>query len=55
LLPDDLLRGLLELLAGEPTPMRQRPMIASDVNPAVTQQEGQQLLRAGWGTERGAV
>jgi hypothetical protein len=44
LLKDDLLRGVVELLAGEPAPMRQRPMAASAVNPAVAQQEGKQLL-----------
>ena len=43
-LKDDLLRGMLELLAGEPAPMRQRPMTASAVDAAVAQQEGQQLL-----------
>jgi hypothetical protein len=43
-LKDDLLRGMFELLAGEPAPMRQRPMAASAVNPAVPQQEGEQLL-----------
>ena len=43
-LKDDLLRGMLELLVGQPAPMRQRPMAASAVNTAVTQQEGKQLL-----------
>ena len=43
-LKDDLLRGMFELLAGQPAPMRQRPMAASAVNPAVPQQEGKQLL-----------
>ena len=43
-LKDDLLRGMLELLAGKPAPMRQRPMAAAAVNPAVPQQEGEQLL-----------
>ena len=43
-LKDDLLRGMLELLIGQPAPMRQRPMAASAVNPAVPQQEGKQLL-----------
>ena len=43
-LKDDLLRGMFELLAGKPAPMRQRPMAASAVNPAVPQQEGKQLL-----------
>ena len=43
-LKDDLLRGMFELLAGKPTPMRQRPMAASAVNPAVPQQKGKQLL-----------
>jgi hypothetical protein len=44
LLKDNLLRGMLELLPGQPAAMRQRPMAASAVNPAVAQQEGQQLL-----------
>ena len=43
-LKDDLLRGMFELLAGKPTPMRQRPMAASAVNPTVPQQKGKQLL-----------
>jgi hypothetical protein len=43
-LKDDLLRGMLELLASQPSPMRQRPMAASAVNPAVPQQEGERLL-----------
>ena len=43
-LKDDLLRGVLELLLGQPAPMRQRPMAAAAVNPAVPQQEGKQLL-----------
>jgi hypothetical protein len=38
-LEDDLLRRMLERLPGEPTPMRQRPMTASAVDPAATQQE----------------
>ena len=41
---DNLLRGMLELLIGQPAPMRQRPMATSAVNPAVPQQEGKQLL-----------
>jgi hypothetical protein len=44
LLKDDLLRGMLELLIGQPAPMRQRPMTASALNPAVPQQEGKKLL-----------
>ena len=43
-LKDDLLRGMFELLPGKPAPMRQRPMAASAVNPAVPQQRGEQLL-----------
>jgi hypothetical protein len=39
-LKDDLLRGVLEPLMGQPAPMRQRPMAASAVNPAVPQEEG---------------
>ena len=35
---------MLEALAGKPAPMRQRPMAAAVVNPAVAQQEGEQLL-----------
>jgi hypothetical protein len=33
-LKDDLLRGVLELLARQPAPMRQRPMAAPTVDPA---------------------
>ena len=36
-LKDDLLRGMLELLIGQPAPMRQRPVSASAVNPTVPQ------------------
>jgi hypothetical protein len=43
-LKDDLLRGMFELLVGQPAPMRQRPVAASAVNPAVPQQKGKQLL-----------
>ena len=43
-LKDDLLRGMLEFLMSQPAPMRQRPMVASAVNPAVPQQKGKQLL-----------
>ena len=43
-LKDDLLRGMLKLLAGQPAPMRQRPVAGPAENPAVTQQEGKQLL-----------
>ena len=42
-LEDDLLRGMIELLPGEPAPMRQRPMASSAVNPTVPQQKGKQL------------
>jgi hypothetical protein len=38
-LEDDLLRCMLERLLGEPTPMCQRPMTASAINPPATQQE----------------
>ena len=48
-LKDDLLRGMFELLVGEPTPMRQRPTAASVVNPAELQQEGKQRLSAATG------
>jgi hypothetical protein len=44
-LKDDLLGDMLELLIGQPAPMRQRPMAASAVNPAVTQQEGSSCWR----------
>ncbi len=43
-LKDDLLRGMVELLTGEPAPMRQRPVAAAAVNPAVPQQERKKLL-----------
>ena len=43
-LKDDLLRGMFELLVGQPAPMRHRPVAASAVNPAVPQQKGKQLL-----------
>ena len=43
-LKDDLLRGVIELLTGEPTPMRQRPVAAAAVDPAVPEQEGKKLL-----------
>jgi hypothetical protein len=43
-LKDHLLRCMLEILAGEPAPMRQRPMPASAANPSVPQQKGKQLL-----------
>jgi hypothetical protein len=38
-LEDDLLRRMLERLLGEPTPMRQRPLAASVIDPPTTQQE----------------
>jgi hypothetical protein len=44
-LKDDLLRGMLERLTGQPAPMRKRPMAASAVNPAVPQQEGSSCWR----------
>ncbi len=44
LLKDDLLGGMLELLAGEPAPVCKRPMAAAAVDPAVPQQEGEKLL-----------
>jgi hypothetical protein len=43
-LKDDLLRGMVELPTGEPAPMRQRPVAAAAVNPAVPEQEGKKLL-----------
>ncbi len=43
-LKDDLLRGMVELLIGEPAPMRQRPVPAAAVNPAVPEQEREKLL-----------
>src|SRR5512144_3076477 len=43
-LEDDLLRRVLELLAGEPTPMGQAPMLAAAEHPTMTKQERQQLL-----------
>ena len=43
-MPDDLLRRVLELLAGEPTPMGQAPMLAAAEHPTMTKQERQQLL-----------
>src|ERR1700760_2133428 len=43
-LEDDLLRRMLERLLGQPTPMCQRPMTASAVDPPTTQQERKQLL-----------
>jgi hypothetical protein len=38
-LKDNLLRGMVELLTGEPTPMRQRPMPAAAVNPAMPEEK----------------
>jgi hypothetical protein len=38
-LKDDLLRRMFEALLGKPAPMRQRPMTAVAVNPAMAQQE----------------
>jgi hypothetical protein len=35
---------MFELLAGQPASMRQRPMAAAAINPAMKQQEGKQLL-----------
>jgi hypothetical protein len=35
---------MIELLTGEPAPVRQRPVAAAAVNPAVPQQEGKKLL-----------
>ena len=45
LLKDDLLRGMIELLMGQPAPMRQRPMAASAVNPAVPRRRKPRKLR----------
>ena len=44
LLEDDLLSRMREGLAGKPAPVRQRPMTAALVDPAVAQQEREQLL-----------
>jgi hypothetical protein len=35
---------MVELLTGEPTPMRQRPVPAASVNPAMPEEEGEKLL-----------
>jgi hypothetical protein len=43
-LKDDLLRNVIELLTGEPAPMRQRPVAAAAVDPIVPKQEGKKLL-----------
>ena len=43
-LKDNLLRGMVELLTGEPTPMRQRPVAAAAVNPAMPEEEREKLL-----------
>src|SRR5882757_8741784 len=43
-LEDDLLSGMLERLAGQPAPMRQCPMAAAAVDPAMAQQKREQLL-----------
>ena len=43
-LKDDLLRNVIELLTGEPAPMRQRPVAAAAVDPIVPEQEGKKLL-----------
>jgi hypothetical protein len=43
-LKDDLLRNMIELLAGEPAPMRQRPVAAAAVNPAMPEEEREKLL-----------
>jgi hypothetical protein len=43
-LKDNLLRGMVELLAGEPAPMRQRPVAAAAVNPAMPEEEREKLL-----------
>ena len=43
-LEDDLLRRMLERLLGEPTPMCQRPMTASAIDPPTAQQERKWLL-----------
>ena len=50
-LKDDLLRGMVELLTGEPTPMRQRPVAATTVNPVVPEEERKKLLTAAFGRE----
>jgi hypothetical protein len=43
-LKDDLLGGMVERLAGEPAPMRQRPVAAAAVNPAMPEKKRQKLL-----------
>ena len=43
-LKDDLLRGMLKLLAGEPAPMRRPLDLGAAVNPAVPQEKGKKLL-----------
>ncbi len=43
-LKDNLLRGMVELLTGEPTPLRQRPAPAAAVNPAMPEEERKKLL-----------
>jgi hypothetical protein len=44
LLKDDLLGGTLELLAREPAAVRQRPVAAAAVNPAMSEEEREKLL-----------
>src|SRR5512134_358955 len=44
ILEDDLLRRVLELLAGKPTQMGQAPMLAAAEHPTMTKQERQQWL-----------
>ena len=44
LLEDDLLGRVLEGLTGKPAPVRQRPMTAAVVDPAMAQEKGEQLL-----------
>ena len=45
-LKDNLLRGMVELLTGEPTPMRQRPVAAAAVNPAMPEEEKREAADA---------
>lgn len=44
LLVHNLLRRMLEALAGKPAPVRQCPMAATSINPAMAQEEGKELL-----------
>ena len=43
-LKDNLLRGMVELLTSQPTPMRQRPVAAAAVNPVMPEEEREKPL-----------